>query len=221
MWANFFDKIYVINLAKRTDRMEQAKNQLDKYNIPFERFEAIEDVNGAEGLRLTMIEIFTNAIRSNYKNILLLEDDLDVIQPEINSIMDNVVKDIPSNYDIIYLGCQLCRTPSEWYNENLLRVQSAFATHAAMYSLQAMKKILERNFFSPVDNCICQYVQPENLCFAIYPILISQIPSKSDIYKDQECMDWRKYLQDKYWIQIAKMKINGHFHPNAKNYDNG
>lgn len=30
-WVKFFDKIYVLNLAKRSDRMAQAKEQLDRY----------------------------------------------------------------------------------------------------------------------------------------------------------------------------------------------
>jgi len=221
MWTDFFDKIYVVNLAKRTDRMQQAKEQLEKYNIPFERFEAVEDSDGAKGLLFTMQMIFQNAINSNYKNILVFEDDLDIIEPTINEVMEDVIKDLPPKYEIIFLGCQLCRIPTQWYGNNLLNVQSAFATHAAMYSLAGIKKIMSRNFFFPIDNSIVQQIQPDGNCYATYPILVSQIVTKSDIYTSETVMDWKKYLEVKYWNRIQLMKESGYFNNNAKIYNDG
>ena len=221
-WINFFDKIYVLNLAKRADRMAQAKEQLDRYGIPFERIESVENnLDGADGLLQTITMVFQNAINNNYNNILVFEDDLDIIEPTINEVMEEVIKDIPANYDILYLGCMLCRIPECFYNHVLLKAQSIQATHAAAYSLAAMKKILDRNFFSPIDNCIMQSVQPDGNCYVTYPILVSQIVTKSDIYSDKEVMDWKKYLEGRFWMQIDAMKQKGIFNENAKKYNHG
>lgn len=211
MWTDFFDKIYVVNLAKRTDRMKQAKEQLDKYNIPFERWEAIENLDGAEGLRLTMIELFTHAINSNYLNVLVFEDDVDVIDESINEVMENVVHQIPYDYDIIYLGCQLSTVPTGFYWTHLMKCKQMQSTHAAFYSLKVMKEILASDFFAPIDNCFIKIIQPKGNCYAVYPILCSQIVSKSDIYTSEPEMNWKKFIEVKYYNQIERMKTMGRF----------
>lgn len=218
MWTNFFDKIFLVNLAKRTDRLQQAADQLGKYNIPFERIEAVEHTNGAEGLRLTMEYIFRMCIEEQYQNVLIFEDDVDIIEPEINYIMEGMIGNLPPAFDIIYLGCQLC-SYSGFYNDYLIQSNCMYATHSAMYSLQGMKKFMGRQIFSPIDNYIVQYIQPDNLCFATYPIICSQIVSHSDIYSDRPVMDWKKWIEQKYWHQINMMKVNGKFPTHLKNYD--
>ena len=218
MWTSFPDKIFLINLDRRTDRLATATEQLNRYNIPFERVPAIEDSNGAKGLFDTMEVIFRKSILNNWKNVLLLEDDIDIIFEGINEIMDQVVATLPSNYDILYLGGQLCRIPETWYNKNLFPVKSFYSTHAAMYSLQGMKKFLERAPFYPVDNYICLGIQPDNNCYATYPMLISQTVTKSDIYTAEPAFDWKKYLEVKYAQQIQRMQELNLMHPEAINY---
>lgn len=211
MWTNYFDKIYVVNLAKRTDRMEQAKAQLDKYNIPFERWEAIENLDGAEGLRLTMIELFTHCVENNYQHCLIFEDDVDIIDATINEVMEEVIQQIPYDYDIIYLGCQLSTMPTGFYWTHLLKSRNMQSTHAAFYSLKCMKQILSSDFFAPIDNCLIKLIQSKDTCYAVYPILCSQIVSKSDIYTSEPVMDWKKFIEVKYYNQIERMKQAGKF----------
>lgn len=215
-WTNFFDKIYVINLAKRTDRMQQAIEQLTKYNIPFERWEAIENKDGAEGLRLTMIELFTHCIENNYQNCLIFEDDVDFLEPDMNNIMEDAIEQLPPDYHILYLGAQLCKMPV-FYWRNLLIVQDAYATHAAAYSNAAMKEILNSEFKSPIDNFFVKTIQKKGKCFCVYPLIASQIPSHSDIYTATPIMDWRKYIQGKYEFQMQRMKDMGKFIREPKN----
>lgn len=210
-WHKHLDKIYVINLAKRKDRMLNAVTQLNKYSIPFERVEAIEHPNGAEGLRLTMEKLFKACIKAKYENVLVVEDDIDLIEPEINSIMDKVMSDLPENFDIIYLGCQLCNCPKGFYNYNLLKgVDSAFSTHAAIYSLKAMKDIIKGKMEAPIDNYYQRHIQQKGNCYAVYPMVASQIVSHSDIYSDAELMDWKPYLENKFYEMTKHLpRTNG------------
>lgn len=210
-WHKHLSKIYVINLAKRKDRMLNAVQQLNKYNIPFERVEAIEHEQGAEGLRLTMEKLFKACIKNKYENVLIFEDDLDIIEPNINEVMTKVMADLPPNYDIIYLGTQLCAMPAGFYHRNLLKgVQHAFATHAAIYSLKAMKDIVKGKMTAPIDNWITQNIQQRNLTYAVYPMLVSQIVGKSDIYSDKESIDWKQYLEGKFYEMTKHLpRTNG------------
>jgi GR25 family glycosyltransferase involved in LPS biosynthesis len=219
-WASAFDKVYLINLDKRTDRLEQATRQLNQYGISFERWRAVEHNNGAEGLRLTMVNIFNDAITNNYENVLIFEDDIDIIQPDINEIMDKVVMQIPKGYDIIYLGCQLCTMPKGFVTPNLLNgIINAYATHAAIYSLKVMKVLVNSNFFAPIDNCIAANIQGNGNCYAVYPILCSQIISHSDIYTREPLQDWKPHLEVKYWKQINAMRARGIFNTTEKTYN--
>jgi GR25 family glycosyltransferase involved in LPS biosynthesis len=211
MWTNYFDKIFLINLAKRTDRLEQATEQLNKYNIPFERVEAIEMLDGAEGLRLTMVGVFERAIENNWQNILVFEDDMDIIEDTFTEVMEEVVQQMPVGYDLVYLGGQMCSLPTTWYWHNMISVRNFYATHAVIYSLKAIKSIMAQNFTAPIDNCLVQIIQSKGDCYCIYPLLLSQIISKSDIYSDKPEIDWKPYIEGKYYKQIEKMRLAGNF----------
>jgi hypothetical protein len=101
----------------------------------------------------------------------------------------------------------LCTPPTGYYSNHLLSgVTHAFATHAAIYSLKAMKAFVKPNGYAPVDNFIVEKIQPAKNCYAVNPILISQIVSHSDIYSDTPLMDWTPHLQLKFPQMVNQVK---------------
>ena len=87
-WLSFFDEIFVLNLSKRQDRLLEITEHFEEYEIPFKRIESIENSNGAEGLRDTMLLIFEDAIDKGRENILVFEDDCEIIKgKEISTIL--------------------------------------------------------------------------------------------------------------------------------------
>ena len=73
---DYFDKVAVINLDRRTDRMERLGAQLDELGIEYERFSAVD---GKE-LDISPIKAGTMShqklLSQNYeKRVLVLEDD--------------------------------------------------------------------------------------------------------------------------------------------------
>ena len=74
--SNNIDKIIYINLAKRLDRREQIEDELDKFGLKYERFEAIETPEfGILGCGLSHLAVLKLAKERGYQNILILEDD--------------------------------------------------------------------------------------------------------------------------------------------------
>ena len=70
------DKIIYINLNKRIDRKEEIENELNNFNLNYERFEAIETHGcGIIGCGKSHLAVLKIARDNNYKNILILEDD--------------------------------------------------------------------------------------------------------------------------------------------------
>jgi glycosyl transferase family 25 len=102
------DKIIFINLEKRKDRLLEIKNELDTFNLQYERFNAIENEYGIVGCGYSHLAVLKIAKERNYKNILILEDDFTFIvskeefEFELNRFFDNVTE-----YDVCMISCSV------------------------------------------------------------------------------------------------------------------
>jgi GR25 family glycosyltransferase involved in LPS biosynthesis len=127
---NLFQKIYVINLARRKDRKLLSSKKLDSFGIRYEYFEGIDGYSpqydslcdsvltredtwiksrGAVGLILTYINILEDAMKKNYENILIFEDDI-CFHKDFSNMLNNAAKDIDfSKADSIWLGANQYR----------------------------------------------------------------------------------------------------------------
>ncbi len=125
-----FNKIYVINLKRRNDRRILCSKKLEKLNIEYEYWPAIDgyeskydtlckqvlkkkDVwinsKGAIGLILTYINILENALMKKYENILIFEDDI-CFHKDFENQLQRAKKNIDFNIcDCIWLGANQYR----------------------------------------------------------------------------------------------------------------
>jgi hypothetical protein len=212
-WINFFNRIVLINLPTRDDRLIESIEQLSKYDIPFELVEAVPMEQGAEGLRATMLKLFEENIRNEVESMLVFEDDvlfLDGLQEGVHDTMNGAVSQLPADWRILYLGCQPSHGYPNFYSRNLLPVTGAFATHACAYSLQAMKDCYGLGMTAPIDNFIVDKIQPLGQCFQTYPFLATQRESYSDI--GRQVFSWRPFLETRHEQKISEMKNLGKYH---------
>ena len=101
---DFFDKVIVINLDRRTDRMEKLAPQLEKLDIQYERFSAVDGkqlgidpiVAGLQSHLQVMKQIAG-------QRVLLLEDDAQFVE-DFNEKFEKVMQTLPEDWDIFYLG---------------------------------------------------------------------------------------------------------------------
>ena len=124
----FIEKIYVINLEHRKDRLEHIKSDCKNANINFERFSAVDGreldkhqeyidkyidtskklKNGQIGCALSHIMILEKIANSNNgDNFIILEDDA-LIPVDFWEKINNIQSELPDNYNIILLGCCTC-----------------------------------------------------------------------------------------------------------------
>jgi glycosyl transferase family 25 len=102
---DLIDKIIYINLDKRVDR----KNNMEKIlsDIPNDkiiRFSAIQDKKGYIGCTKSHIECLRIAKENNWKNVLILEDDIIWDKQHFNKGYLKLIKLIKNPYDVILLG---------------------------------------------------------------------------------------------------------------------
>lgn len=216
---DFFDKVFLINLDSRLDRLHECNSLFEQYNVieQVERVSAIKLPNnnnyftdkigsrinsGAMGLTLTMAEIFKTAKKNKYKNILVLEDDFIMKNGEY---VEQILLQLKTlSWDVLYLGANLHEKLSP-VTENLYRIKSAYATHSVAYNetfYDYFLKNFEENNIGIIDVWLYNFAQKDLNCFCCWPILSLQRPSYSDI----ECK-----FSDYDWMEI-------NYYKNTKNY---
>ena len=102
----YFDKIYVLNLHKRSDRWIDIDRRLKRFGIEFERFGATDGsvikpiwekfqnqyftTPNYLACAISHLSIYKDAVSKDYSKILIIEDDV-LINQNIHQIFDNTV----------------------------------------------------------------------------------------------------------------------------------
>lgn len=210
MWYDFFSRIYLISLPERTDRYIASIEEFEKYQIPIEYKKAIKRNNGAEGLLLTTLEILYEAVEKQYERILIFEDDIHFVN-DPNITMPKVIEQLPKDWLILYLGCQLTIPLHGFTSPNLIPVIGGYATHAWAISKKGIELILSSSLDAPIDNHIVDHIQKKfNGCYCTYPLLATQRPDMSDI--GRTFTDWRPFIDTRFEQRILELKSKG-IHP--------
>lgn len=121
---NIFKKTYVINLSQSHDRLIDMKNHLDSNYITWERFDAIDGNKLSKdeieknttfmcktlcskqmiGCALSHKKLWEKIVDEDVDNALIIEDHI-VFKEGFESILENAWKELPSDWDILFLGC--------------------------------------------------------------------------------------------------------------------
>lgn len=110
----FVDQIYYINLEKRIDRRENIENQIKTFfdatlenttRIPGVVANSNSKIDGAMGCTMAHLNVITDAIKNNYKRIMVLEDDFEFICNETKFYKDiHQFLETYDNFDIFLLA---------------------------------------------------------------------------------------------------------------------
>ena len=139
---DYFEKIYCLNLDRRTDRWEKCQENFKKLHLNVERVSAIDkhtltsNTSISEGQlacsksHLSMIQ---KAKDDQLSPILILEDDV-ILSDNINEVFEKNVNNIPRDWGMLYFGGNHLNGTVHVV-EDIHRMRSSLTTHA--YSLNA------------------------------------------------------------------------------------
>lgn len=199
-------RTFVINLPERTDRKKSVAKEMDRVKLGYRFWRAITHPSGGViGLIETMKYLLEHCIANDYDKVLILEDDVRFLETRI--FVDKCISQLPDDFDLMYLGCNLAQNKVELFSPNLIRVDSAYATHAILYSNSGVKKVyefLKRGSDSPLDVQIVHGVQVDGNCYACYPMAVTQVDSYSDIEKRN--IQYRQLLEDRFDQKTQHLK---------------
>jgi FkbM family methyltransferase len=187
--TEYIEKVVYINLEHRTDRKELIEKELSIFSSKkVVRFNAIKEDNGHIGASKSHIEVLKLAIKNNWENVLVVEDDATWHNLENGyPIFEKLIKE---NYDVILFGFGEC---NYIINENYKLSKAISATayliknHYYATLLQNFEESLEKLIVNPSwYNCIDQgwhKLMASDNWYGIYPVILYQRDGYSDIEK--------------------------------------
>jgi glycosyl transferase family 25 len=105
--ASKIDKIFYINLDRRTDRRDLIEMDLAKIGLEAERFVGIPFEPGIVGCGKSHLAVMKMAKERGYKNVLILEDDFTflVSKEELDVALEKFFSNV-KEYDVCMFCCQ-------------------------------------------------------------------------------------------------------------------
>lgn len=204
---DFFDRVYLVNLARRPDRLERFNEHMATVDWPFGPITVFPAVDGsvcpppeiwqsgagAWGCRESHRAILAEALVEKLSRILILEDDAYVCRPasfadDVTRVLDAVEK---LGWDCLMLGGQHVNrngtgdpTPAGEGGAGILRCRDCERTHA--YALSGAKVMaglykLWSGSITHIDWNAGPYLGRSFRTYAPDPFLFGQTDGKSDI----------------------------------------
>ena len=118
---NYFDRVVVISLRRRSDRLKRMQARMREVGWPFatpEVFDAIDGGSGtvpcpkrwisgggAYGCQQSHIQVLQRALMDKVESILVLEDDCE-FRPTFKKDVQKFVGSVPSDWEALMIGGQ-------------------------------------------------------------------------------------------------------------------
>jgi GR25 family glycosyltransferase involved in LPS biosynthesis len=182
-----------INLEERIDRKKKTKKEFKKLNIPIKRFNAVKLTNGRIGCSMSHIKCLQKAKDNDWDHVLIVEDDIHFINPEI--FIQQLNKFLSSDIDwdvLLFAGNNL--PPYQIFGDFCVKVSRCQTTtgylvkkHYYETLIQNMKegvglllKEPEKHFYYAIDKYWFP-LQEKDKWFIITPLSVVQREDYSDI----------------------------------------
>jgi hypothetical protein len=128
---DIFDAVIVLNLDRRTDRLEAITHQLNTLQINWHRWPAIDHIN------TDMTPIYCNVMNNinrlfysqwkGYKQVLLLDDDCEFVN-NFYEKFDEIWPQIPHDWDTVSFGDHIVSATT--ITDKIQKVQESWGGHA-------------------------------------------------------------------------------------------
>lgn len=191
------DQIYIINMDKDINRMKELNNKMNNLGLKYKRISGVDGKKiynkykhktklrpGQLGCLLSHQNVLKDAIKNNYNNILVLEDDV-IFHKNFHNEFKKKYKyliDRENEFDLIYLGCsQSLGGVGQWNSTNLKKEYydnySTDGTFAMLINKNLYKPILfyTNKLDIPIDTSISINIlkKKKYKCYSFYPHIIS------------------------------------------------
>lgn len=208
--VEWFDRVEVISLARRTDRWRELHQRLVDCDWPFaavERFDAIDGTKckppdswkqsaGAWGCYRSHLRLLEDVIQSGAQSVLILEDDAEPVMGFANRVYEWKTA-LPDNWQGLWFGGEhVAPMPPEQITPTTRKCRFTTRTHAFGLREPFLTRVYEylsdhvtmiQNTTQHIDHALARFMSHGN--HAIYcpnEWLVAQAASRSDIFNRSE-----------------------------------
>jgi len=173
-----------INLDYRTDRNIHIINQFNTLNIQPQRVDAVKNLYGSIGCSLSHIKCLMIAKKNNWKEVMIVEDDITFLEPNLFKNNLNNFLNSKIDFDVLLIAGNNF-SPYDEINENCIKIYNCQTTTGY---------IVKQHYYDTLINNIKQSV-----------ILLMKQPFNHRFY----AIDiWWKHLQKKdNWYLLIPLNI--------------
>ena len=217
-----FDAVFYINLDSRPDRKDMILKEMDKlplnmipqrvkgmvFNGRYNENLSPEDIkkaNGIMGCMLSHLSILHWAFKRN-ASVLIFEDDAKIIN-DYNKIIPNALAQLPSDWDMLYFGGNICNTITQ-VSENIGKLSHAQSTHAYAVNknfVETLITYIDTTQVMPLDLIYAYHVIPNHNCYITIPMVAVQQASFSDI--ENAHVEYETWMEGRFY-QNLKRKVD-------------
>lgn len=189
---DFFDgNIFVINLARRPDRMEHFNGEMKRIGVTkYERFNAIDPGPhlGNHGCSASHRAVLNLIIERGLKTAFIFEDDAAVRPQFRDSFHDEfsaAMRDLPSDWDMVYLSGHYAEKPRARISPRIILMGEMKTTTAYGVTAKSAHELAARipeGTGDSIDNLYAGYNRTAR-CYITQPRLFVQYHNYSDLQR--------------------------------------
>lgn len=187
----FFDRIYLISLKRRPDRLDKFFAGIAPYVEDVSNVILVEAIDGlAErpdlgsgagkwGCAMSHLKTLGFAADSQAERALIFEDDCEFFE-NFESNFASSLEDLPQSWDMFYLGGNLWVPPIKMKN-SIHKIVKCYAAHAYAVSSNFLQNYA--NLLKEVPEIDVQYADLHSMmnAYVIQPSICGQFASYSDL----------------------------------------
>lgn len=183
----FDGHLFVINLARRTDRWEHCQAQLKKFGLTtVTRFEACVDPNRERndqntGCTLSHRTLLDLQIANQWQRMFVFEDDFDLIFEDFHDRFEEYYKQVPADWDMLYIGGSYGAKPMARVAPHVFRARRIMTTSSYGITLEAAKKLAPHIIGSGPIDCLYSDRHADMNTYILSPRLCVQYANHSDL----------------------------------------
>ena len=184
---NYFDQMFFINRASRGDRRTSVFAQRDRFQLrKLEQFHAIEIFSSEgvllpyEGCHLSHRTLLQYAL--SVPRTLILEDDFLIRHNDFHRRFEQMIQEVPSDWDLLYLGGHYGEPPLARISPHVLRCGQMLG--ASSYAVTAVHAARLLAIFHPIGaqaDCKLSELAHKHDHYILQPRLIVQFKGYSDL----------------------------------------
>lgn len=193
--CNDIQNIYYINLDTRPDRKHHFENQMKILDWNAKRYSAIKHQMGALGCSMSHLSLLQFAKNNNLEHILIMEDDIKFLDPELFKSQLNLFLSNHKSWDVILVGGNNI-PPYRKIDDTCVKVTNCHTTTGYLVNAHYFDILIE-NFTNGINNLIKSpeqhtlyaidqfwtQLQKRDNWFLIIPLTVTQRTDYSDIEK--------------------------------------